>query len=66
MNYKLRSWRPDEPERAGLSERGLRMCLSALSRWQAEHPDKRIELGADGRYGVVPAGPVADEKRGDE
>ena len=56
----LHIWRGDEtvqdaPAPDGLSEHGLQMCLNALSRWQAEHPDKKIELQPDGMYAEVSA-----------
>ena len=38
----------------GLSDAGLEMCLRALSRWQAEHPDQKVALFTDGEYRVVP------------
>ena len=48
-----------EPPTQGLSDRGLRLCLSALTRWQGEHPGKRVELGPDGKYVVVDVMPGA-------
>jgi len=58
----LHIWRGDEtvqdvPAPDGLSERGMQMCLNALGRWQAEHPDKKIELQPDGTYAEVSAAP---------